>query len=200
MSLGGGGGGGGGWGGGGGRSGRMEKLQQWWRLRFSFRNATIVVCIFNLVTLLLLLQGFLSASYARKLATNHPSSGSSLTLSILIHVGVFLFDPKVVMLRGDDNVRLQYIKESEEIRHVMEPLELIKRVREIEKEARVESLPVQQKDTKQTAAVDLMSRLNNFRSSTDAASLKALEEWRKRKMEREKLRGLGKNGTVTPEA
>ncbi|KAK2967939.1 hypothetical protein RJ640_010549 [Escallonia rubra] len=133
----------------------MEKLQQWWRLRFSFRNATIVVCIFNLVTLLLLLQGFLSASYARKLATNHPSSGSSLTLSLFIHV-----------------VRLQHIKESEEIRRAMEPLELIKRVREIEKEARVESVPVQHKDTKQTAAVDLMSRLNNFRSSTDAASLK----------------------------
>ncbi|KAK3023380.1 hypothetical protein RJ639_044236 [Escallonia herrerae] len=180
MSLGG---GGGGWGGGGGRSVRMEKLQQWWRLRFSFRNATIVVCIFNLVILLLLLQGFLSASYTRKLATNHPSSGSSLTLSLFIHV-----------------VRLQYIKESEEIRRAMEPLELIKRVREIQKEARVESLPVQQKDTKQTAAVDLMSRLNNFRSSTDAASLKALEEWRKRKMERAKLRGLGKNSTVNPEA
>uniref|UniRef100_A0A5B6Z6X2 Transmembrane protein n=1 Tax=Davidia involucrata TaxID=16924 RepID=A0A5B6Z6X2_DAVIN len=150
---------------------RMENLQQWLRVRFSFRNATIVVCFFNLVTVLLLLQGFLSASSNRKFATNQPNS-----------------------------VVLRYIKESEEIRRAMEPLELIKRVREIEQESYVEPEPVQQKDTKQTAAVDLMSRLNNFRSFSDAASLKALEEWRKRKMERARQRELGKNGTVTSQA
>uniref|UniRef100_A0A5B6Z5S5 Uncharacterized protein n=1 Tax=Davidia involucrata TaxID=16924 RepID=A0A5B6Z5S5_DAVIN len=150
---------------------RMDILQQWWRVRFSFRNATIIVCFFNVVTVLLLLQGFLSASSNRKFATNQPN---------------------LVLLR--------YIKESEEIRHTMEPSELIKRVREIEQESYVEPELVKQKDTKQTAAVDLMSRLNNFHSYSDAASLRALEEWRKRKMERAKQRGLGKNGTVTSQA
>ncbi|KAA8548894.1 hypothetical protein F0562_000578 [Nyssa sinensis] len=81
---------------------RMESIQQWWRARLSFRNATIVVCFFNLITVLFLLQSFFFASSNRKFATNQPNS-----------------------------VQLRYIKESEEIRRAMEPLELIKRVREI---------------------------------------------------------------------
>ncbi|KAA8527828.1 hypothetical protein F0562_035303 [Nyssa sinensis] len=113
------------------------------------------------------LRGFLSASSHRKFAPNQPNS-----------------------------VLLRYIKESEEIRRTMEPLELIKRVKEIERESYVELEPVEQKDTKQTAAVDLMSRLNNFHPYSEAASLRALEEWRKRKMERARQRELGKNGTV----
>ncbi|CAK9167385.1 unnamed protein product [Ilex paraguariensis] len=149
------------------RVARMEKLQQWWRKSLSFKNATIVVCVFNLVIALLLLHGFLSSSSTRKVNDSQP-----------------------------DSVQWRYIKESEEIRHAMEPLELIKRVREIEEEAHVEPEPVQQKDTKQSAAVDLISRLNNVRSYSDAGSQKALEEWRQRKMERARKRELGKNGTV----
>ncbi|XP_059632289.1 uncharacterized protein LOC132274937 [Cornus florida] len=149
----------------------MEILQQWWKLRFSFRNATIIVCFFNLVTVILLLQGFLSASSNRKLSTTQSNS-----------------------------VQLRYIKESEEIRRAMEPLQLIKRVREIEQEAYTEPELVQRKDTKETAAIDVMSRLNNIRSNSDAASLKALEEWRKRKTERARQRQLGKNGTVISQA
>ncbi|XAR62704.1 hypothetical protein NMG60_11017559 [Bertholletia excelsa] len=113
----------------------MEILQSWWKMRFSFRNATIIVCFFNLVTVLFLLQGFLSASSNRKSAVDR-----------------FRLD------------QLKYISESEEIRRAMEPLELIRRVREIEQEAYVEPEQVEQKDTKQTAAVDLITRLNNFRS------------------------------------
>ncbi|KAM7488414.1 hypothetical protein LguiB_025898 [Lonicera macranthoides] len=148
----------------------MEKLQQWWRmnrLSLSFKNATIIVCFFNIAILIFLL--FLSPSSSRKLAANHPNS---------------------------DEVRIRYIKESEELRRAMEPVELIKRVKEIANEAYQEPEPGQQKDAKQTAAVDLISRLNNFRSNSDASSLKALEEWRKRKTEREKQRGVGKNVTV----
>ncbi|KAL6970642.1 hypothetical protein U1Q18_030336, partial [Sarracenia purpurea var. burkii] len=121
----------------------MEILQQWCKMRFSFRNATIVVCFFNLVTVLLLLQGFLSGFSNRKLAANLPNS-----------------------------VQLKYIRESEEMRRAMEPLELIRRVREIEQEAYIKQESIQQKDTKQTAAVDLMTRLNNFRSYSDGSGLK----------------------------
>uniref|UniRef100_A0A175YP34 DNA mismatch repair proteins mutS family domain-containing protein n=1 Tax=Daucus carota subsp. sativus TaxID=79200 RepID=A0A175YP34_DAUCS len=93
--------------------------------------------------------------------------------------------------------QINYIKESEEIRRAMEPVELIKRVREIEREVYVETEPIQQKDTKQAVAVNLISRLNDFHVNSDAASMKALEEWRMRKMERAKQRGLGKNATIT---
>ncbi|KAK9288661.1 hypothetical protein L1049_017122 [Liquidambar formosana] len=144
------------------------EVQQSWKMRFSFRNATIVVCFMNLFIVILFLEGFLSSSSARKFSAVHPNS-----------------------------VQLRYIKESEEMRRAMEPLELIKRVREIEQESYAEPEIVQQKDTKQTAAVDLSKRLKDFHSFSDAASLKALEEWRKRKMDRARQRELEKNGTVT---
>ncbi|GJV95901.1 reverse transcriptase domain-containing protein [Tanacetum coccineum] len=94
-------------------------------------------------------------------------------------------------------VVLKYVKESEELRRTMEPVELIKRIREIEREGREEVESGQGKDAKQTAALDLISRLNNHRSYSDSDNQKALEEWRKRKMERARQRGLGKNGNTT---
>lgn len=45
---------------------------------------------------------------------------------------------------------------------------------EIEQEAYAKPETVQQKDTKQTAAVDLSKRLKDFRSLNDAGSLKGL--------------------------
>ncbi|CAK7327331.1 unnamed protein product [Dovyalis caffra] len=99
-----------------------------------------------------------------------------------------------------DGVKLRYIKESEEMRLAMQPWKLIKRVKEIEQEAYAEPETVQPKDIKQTAAVDLSKRLQDFRSLNDASGLKALEEWRKRKMERARQRALEKNGTGTSQA
>lgn len=146
------------------------EVQQWWKLRFSFKNATILVCFLNIITAIFLLHGFFFTSpYTRtKLSTQNTNSAE-----------------------------LNYIKESEEIRLAMLPLELIKRVREIEQEGYTEPETAQKKDTKQTAAVDLSKRLKDFRSLNDAASLKALEEWRKRKMERARQRQLEKNGTTS---
>ncbi|GAB4843673.1 hypothetical protein Ancab_013637 [Ancistrocladus abbreviatus] len=150
---------------------KAMETQQPWKMRFSFKNATIVVCVFNVVTALFLLQGFLFPSSSRRFPSNNPNS-----------------------------VMLRYIKESEEIRRAMQPLELIRRVREIEQEVYAEPGTVQQKDPKQTAAIDLSKRLNNLRSFSDAANIKALEEWRKRKMERARQRELGRNGTITAQA
>ncbi|XP_015887741.1 uncharacterized protein LOC107422748 [Ziziphus jujuba] len=149
----------------------MEGYQQAWRPRLSFKNATILVCLMNLITVLLLLQGFLSSS-------SSSSSRSKFSSSEF------------------NSVQLRYIRESEEIRLAMQPLELIKRVKEIQKEAYAEPERVQEKDVKQTAAAGLSKRLKDLRSLNDAASLKALEEWRKRKMERDRLRQLEKNGTA----
>ncbi|KAJ9182351.1 hypothetical protein P3X46_006355 [Hevea brasiliensis] len=146
------------------------EVQQSWRVRLSFKNATIVLTVLNVITALFLLQGFLSSASSRN---NRLSSNQF------------------------NSVQLKYIKESEEIRLALQPWALIKRVKEIEQEAYAEPETVQQKDTKQTAAVDLSKRLKDFRSVNDPASLKALEEWRKRKMERARLRQLEKNGTGT---
>ncbi|OAY28165.1 uncharacterized protein LOC110600726 [Manihot esculenta] len=139
------------------------EIQQSWRVRLSFKNATIFLTILNVITALFLLHGFLSSASSRnsRLSSNQFNS-----------------------------VQLSYIKESEEIRLAMRPWALIKRVREIEQEAYAEPETEQQKDTKQTAAVGLSKSLKSFRSINDASSLKALEEWRSRKMERARLRAM----------
>ncbi|XP_076959762.1 uncharacterized protein LOC143635941 [Bidens hawaiensis] len=142
---------------------RLQQLGGRAMSRFSFKNATIILCFFNLITALFLIQSFLSPTNSNR----------------------------------SDSVMLKYIKESEELRRAMEPVELIKRVREIEREGHEEVETVQEKDAKQSAALDLISRLNNHRSYSDADNQKALEEWRKRKMERARQRGLGRNGTTT---
>ncbi|CDY53197.1 BnaAnng12220D [Brassica napus] len=85
--------------------------------------------------------------------------------------------------------QLRYIKEAEEIRLAMQPLDLIKRVREIEQEGTGGQETEQQK---QNTAVDLSKRLKDF-----ASSLKPLEEWRKRKMERARQRDLEKTGGLS---
>ncbi|KAK5805135.1 hir1 [Gossypium arboreum] len=145
----------------------MEIIQSW-RCRLSFKNATIALNIFNVIVALFLLQWFLSSASSRtRPSSNHPNS-----------------------------VGFDYIKEAEEMRIAMQPLELIKRVKEIQREAYIEPETIQPKDAKQTAAVDLSKRLQDFRSLNDASSLKALEEWRKRKMERARQREMEKNGTL----
>ncbi|RZC50398.1 hypothetical protein C5167_018822 [Papaver somniferum] len=147
----------------------IENQLQSWKLRLSFRNLTIIICFFNVITLLLLLQGFFSAISNKKLTPNQ-----------------------------QDAAQLQYIMESEEIRRSMEPVELIKRVKEIEQEAYLVPERGEQKASKQTSAVDLSKRLKS-RASGDSNSqrVSALEEWNKRKMERARQRELGKNGTAT---
>ncbi|KAK7279170.1 hypothetical protein RJT34_24216 [Clitoria ternatea] len=146
------------------------EVQQWWKLRFSFRNATMVVCFLNTIMAIFLLHAFLTSAYTRNKFSNSNSA------------------------------QLNYIKESEEIRLTMLPVDLIKRVREIEHEVYTEPETSKKKDTKQTAAVDLSKRLKDFRSLNDAASLKALEEWRKRKMERARQRQMERNGTTSSQA
>ncbi|EPS73795.1 hypothetical protein M569_00962, partial [Genlisea aurea] len=91
------------------------------------------------------------------------------------------------------------MKESEDARRSMIPWDLITRVREIREEVsvdEVESVLHQQKEAKQNNAGNLMiSRLNNFHSYSDSANVRALEEWRKRKIERARQRSLTRNGT-----
>ncbi|KAJ0245104.1 Uncharacterized protein HA466_0185880 [Hirschfeldia incana] len=142
-----------------------------WRMRLlSFKNATIALTLVNLLIFLFLLQGFFTSSSRRLL------SG---------------------LLQSNFDSKLRYVKEAEEIRLSMQPLELIKRVREIEQESSGGQETEQEKDVKQNTAVDLSKRLKDFRSLNDASSLKALEEWRKRKIERARQRDLGKTGGLS---
>ncbi|KAL5207931.1 hypothetical protein ABZP36_032366 [Zizania latifolia] len=135
--------------------------------RLSYKNATIAVFAINLLATALLLR-------------NHFSSW-----------------PRFAGGHRFDSAQLQYIWESEELRRAMEPVDLIRRVKEIEQEAYSEHGMTTQEDAKQTAAVDLSKRLKDLRAGNDGSSQKALEEWRKRKMERARQRAIGKNGTAS---
>ncbi|XLS71079.1 hypothetical protein HN51_027944 [Arachis hypogaea] len=99
-------------------------------------------------------------------------------------------EAQVLLQERNHSAQFSYIKESEEIRLAMLPLELIKRgfasllrgceferrnVREIEQDVYTESETGQKKDSKQTAAVDLSKRLKDTCSLNDAASLKVLQ-------------------------
>ncbi|KAL5212337.1 hypothetical protein ABZP36_023184 [Zizania latifolia] len=135
--------------------------------RLSYKNATIAICAINLLATAILLR-------------NHFSSW-----------------PRIAGGHRFDSAQLRYIWESEELRRAMEPVDLIRRVKEIEQEAYGEHGMTTQEDAKQTAAVDLSKRLKDLRAGNDGSSQKALEEWRKRKMERAKQRAIEKNGAAS---
>ncbi|KAG0461879.1 hypothetical protein HPP92_020355 [Vanilla planifolia] len=140
----------------------------WWRVRFSFRNATMVVCFLNVIAAIVLLRG------------------------------LFIFsDGKASRGKQPNVAQMRYIMESEQIRRSMVPFDLIKRIKEIEEESHGEPEMEAKHVPTQTAAVDLSKRLSDLRAMNDANNLKALEEWRKRKMERARRREIERNATLT---
>ncbi|PWZ25495.1 hypothetical protein Zm00014a_012673 [Zea mays] len=70
--------------------------------------------------------------------------------------------------------QLRYIWESEELRRAMEPVDLIRRVKEIEQEAYGEHGMATDEDPKQTAAVDLSKWLKDLRAGNDGSSQKGI--------------------------
>ncbi|XP_048536853.1 uncharacterized protein LOC125515429 [Triticum urartu] len=132
--------------------------------RLSYRNATVALCAINVLAVALLLR-------------SHFSSW-----------------PRIAGGHRFDSAQLRYIWESEELRRAMEPVDLIRRVKEIEQEAYGE--PGMSTTQEGTAAVDLSKRLKDLRQGNDGSSQRALEEWRKRKMERARQRAIQKDGMM----
>ncbi|KAJ6802616.1 uncharacterized protein M6B38_191835 [Iris pallida] len=95
-----------------------------------------------------------------------------------------------------DPAQIRFIMESEAMRRAMEPVDLIRRLKEIEHEAYTNTEVGIKQVPKQTAAVDLSKKLKD-RAMNDANNQKALEEWRKRKVERARQREIEKNSTIT---
>ncbi|ONI26853.1 hypothetical protein PRUPE_1G050700 [Prunus persica] len=131
---------------------------------------------------------------------NSSSIASGLSLLCFFSLQIVHLSPQFRLFILPTAATLRYVRESEEIRLAMRPLELIKRVKEIQQEVYAKPETVKEKDTKQTVAGDLSKRLKDLHSVNDATSFKALEEWRKRKMERARLRELEKNGTLASQA
>ncbi|KAG6530209.1 hypothetical protein ZIOFF_012432 [Zingiber officinale] len=159
--------------------------QMYWKARLSFKNATIVVCFLNFIAFLLLMQGFFASP------KRGADGGHQMDPDPPLVCKMNLWNFKIIYIAA----QIRYILESEEIRRAMEPLELIKRIKEIEQEAHTQPDHEIQQVPKQNAAVDLAKRLRD-RAMNDASSQQALEEWRKRKMERARQREIEKNITT----
>ncbi|KAF7092055.1 hypothetical protein CFC21_094580 [Triticum aestivum] len=147
--------------------------------RLSYKNATVALCAINVLAVALLLR-------------SHFSSWPRIA-------GGHRFDSALGKLSGKTGfyslaAQLRYIWESEELRRAMEPVDLIRRVKEIEQEAYGE--PGMSATQEGTAAVDLSKRLKDLRQGNDGSSQRALEEWRKRKMERARQRAIEKDGMM----
>ncbi|KAG0460460.1 hypothetical protein HPP92_020757 [Vanilla planifolia] len=140
----------------------------WWRVGFSFRNATMVVCFLNVIAAIVLLRGLFIFSDGKASAANNQMLTSKQPLKT-IHEGC-----KIIW----GGCWGAMIKEIEEESHG-------------EPEMEAKHVPTQ------TAAVDLSKRLSDLRAMNDANNLKALEEWRKRKMERARRREIERNATLT---
>ncbi|XP_078427692.1 uncharacterized protein LOC144700150 [Wolffia australiana] len=132
------------------------------RSRFSYKGATVVMCSINLFLSLLLLRGFLGVAPPPPLEA----------------------DPEKAEVE-------KFIKESEEMRLAMEPVELINRLRMLEQERNTEPENLSQNDpgrNSRTAAADLSKRLHDLHTANDANGHKAVEEWLRRKIERDRAR------------
>ncbi|XP_048621870.1 uncharacterized protein LOC111205152 [Brassica napus] len=137
---------------------------------------------------------FLSPNHFRLSILPVELNKEHLEFVVLIVHGPSLFHSFTILYHLINAAQLRYIKEAREIRLAMQPLELIKRVKEIQQEASAGH----ETDVKQnTEAVDLSKRLKAFLPTNEESSLKALEEWRKRKMERARQRDLEKTGGVS---
>ncbi|KAL5669216.1 hypothetical protein ACJX0J_021437, partial [Zea mays] len=101
-----------------------------------------------------------------------PSSCAPLTSSLRPSSSTTTTRPGRVSPEATSSILLRYIWESEELRRAMEPVDLIRRVKEIEQEAYGEHGMATDEDPKQTAAVDLSKRLKDLRAGNDGSSQK----------------------------
>ncbi|KMZ75896.1 hypothetical protein ZOSMA_10G01650 [Zostera marina] len=147
-----------------------NQAHAWWKMKLSYKNATVLVCFFNLITVLLLLQGLFYV----------PTTNTS---------GNLLSDQHDV---NNVSEKIQYKMEYEKMRLALEPTDLIERVKQIQQESNVDDTEAAEAVT---AASDLSKRLKDFQTMNDAKNPKALEEWRVRKMERLRQREIGRNET-----
>lgn len=143
------------------------------RLRCSYRIATIVVCSCNIVAALYILQSLITPLFF----TPYPSAG------VLVQTGR---SPLSAVRYTQE--QLNRMKETVSVWKAAVPLELIKRVKEIQEESAGVYGSKQDGVVKGGEASGLVQRLKELRDSSSKTDQEALEEWRKKKLEEAKKR------------
>ncbi|MCO5567663.1 hypothetical protein L7F22_021357 [Adiantum nelumboides] len=143
------------------------------RFRYSFRVATLVVCCFNIVAAIYLLQSLIGPLFSS------PSSAAGAFVRIT--------DSSATAVRYTPE-QLDRIKEAISIWRAAEPVDLINRVKEIQEESAGVYNLKETRSVKKPGAVALVERLKEIRDSKSKTDQEALEEWRRKKLEEAKRR------------
>ncbi|KAK4434449.1 hypothetical protein Salat_0607700 [Sesamum alatum] len=146
--------------------------------RCSYKRTTIVVCSFNIVVALYVLQSLYTSLYM------YPFSDSQTTFKYTAN-------------------QIRKMEESNQIRRASEPTELIKLVSQLKKkftsEERVLELP---QSLKHKLINEILDRLRSLDAAANATTQReAIDSWRKKKLKEAKklLRGKTLNSTILPE-
>ncbi|KAI5064874.1 hypothetical protein GOP47_0019569 [Adiantum capillus-veneris] len=146
------------------------------RFRCSLRIATLVVCCFNIVAAIYLLQSFIGPLF---------SSPSSAPFSAGVSVRNTHSSSTAAPYTPE---QLDRIKEAISIWRAAEPVDLINRVKEIQEESAGVYGLKETRSEKKPGAMGLVERLKEIRDSKSKTDQEALEEWRRKKLEEAKRR------------
>ncbi|KAJ7555163.1 hypothetical protein O6H91_05G024600 [Diphasiastrum complanatum] len=140
------------------------------RMRCSYKKATIIMCTINVVAALYILHNLFHPLYQQQSALGGNNYDGDLSGK---------YSPE----------KLKRIKEAQEARLAVEPLELMKRVKEIQLEADLElSRDKEAKAARQRVASELAQRLKELKEINNQINQQALDVWRRKKLEEAKRR------------
>lgn len=138
------------------------------RIKCSYKTATMVICAGNLVVALYVLHSLLTPLY---IITSSSLAGPANDAHLF----------------QEDEVKR--MREAIKVRQASQPVDLIRRVKEIEEESyRKDVREKRSQSTTEKLAQELLQRLNEFKGDGDSIEQQALEEWRKKKLEEVKKR------------
>ncbi|KAI5064277.1 hypothetical protein GOP47_0020947 [Adiantum capillus-veneris] len=146
------------------------------RARCSFKTATVLVCTCNIMAALYVLR-LLSPSYFF-------SASSSSTLTLFRSSSHTPFSVKYTQ------AQIQRIREALDIWKKAEPVDLVKRVRQIRRESPAGLLGDEQmEELRADVVTELVQRLEDLRTAGNESrqQQKALEQWRKDKLDELKI-------------
>ncbi|KAL3688871.1 hypothetical protein R1sor_015180 [Riccia sorocarpa] len=144
--------------------------------RCSYKRATALVCAINVLAAIYMLHGVFGPRYGQ------------IPRSVPLTRLPFRNGTLVLKYTKDE---IERIKQAHDARKAAEPVDLMRRVKEIEEESLREAVKDKEtEETKQKVAAELAERLRELRGNQNQHQSEALDEWRRKKIEEAKKRGL----------
>ncbi|KAL2631022.1 hypothetical protein R1flu_015708 [Riccia fluitans] len=158
--------------------------------RCSYKRATALICAINVVAAIYVLHGLFGTRYND---IPHSVPGARIP-----------FRNGSTPLMKYTAEEIERINQAHVARRAVEPVDLMKRLKEIELETQREAdKDKETEDSKQKVAAELAERLREWRGNTNQHQSEALDEWRRKRIEEARKRGVEarvKEGTDADEA